>query len=291
MYTTSLSRAYRERRDAMVETFPAAVEFLQGLEVLCDGESGFHMGTAKNVQFYLGETFLFHLRLVDPHSHAPVLMISPQHHGQLREGTVDGSDLLFRKRVHKVISTLRLTGLHVMRQQRGYRISATTPWTFFDLFAGQLLDIVRKGDSGPSQVDLFEKPEQRKRRRKRRRKRSTGTERRVRDEGERMLGWASEVDDVLGLLTAELQDRLGGEVTLRAAAGKARLDAVAAGDAGTSTWQGESVADVVTRALADVPAAVPADTAAAGESELEELEPMVIQESDIPSPENEEPER
>ena len=99
-YSTSLSRAYGERRDAMDATFPAACRFLQGLEVLCEGDNGFHMGTAQNVQFYLEEGFLFHLRLDAPNSEAPALLLSPQQHGQIREGTVDASHLLFRKRIH-----------------------------------------------------------------------------------------------------------------------------------------------------------------------------------------------
>ena len=285
----------------MTESFPAGMAFLQALEVLCEGETGFHMGTAKNVQFYLHESFLFHLRLMEPHSDTPVLMLSPQHHGQLRDGTHDGSHLLFRRRIHKVISTLRLTGMHVMRQQRGYRISCTTPWTFFDLFAGQLLDIVRSGESGPFQVDLFDKPDERKRRRRRRR-RGSATERRVRDVGERMLLMAAEVDDALGVLTAELQDRLGGEVSLHAAAGLALLEAAGAAGDESTPWRAESVAEVVRQALADGPArgakaAAPAGgtdanaESAEGEApldgeavveapELEELEAMVIDEAE-----------
>lgn len=279
-YSTSLSRAYRDRRDAMDATFPAASRFLQGLEVLCEGDNGFHMGTAQNVQFYLEEGFLFHLRLDAPHSDAPVLLLSPQQHGQIREGTVDASHLLFRERIHHVVSSLRLTGLHVMRQSRGYRISSATPSTFFDLLLGQLFDIVRSGDMAPSQTDLFAAVEQPRRRRRRRRRRASPTERRILSEGERLLALAAELDDAVGLLTAELQDRLGGQVHLRVAAGKASLIlAPAAGAAVAGDWQAETATEVVQRALVERPALAAAGPLAAGEDdeELEELGSLVVE--------------
>ena len=278
IYTTSLSRAYRERRDAMAESFPAATGFLQALELLCEGENGFHMGTAQNVQFYLDEGFLFHLRLMGPRSTDPVLILSDHHHGQLREGTLDASHLLFRERIHKVVASLRLTGMHVMRQQRGYRISSVTPWTFFDLITGQLLDVLRSGDMAPSQNDLFTDPGKPKRRRRRRRRRGPTAERRVRTDGERLAAMAAELDDVMGLLTAELQDRLGGEVHLRVAAGRASLVVAPVEGAPISgDWQGETAAEVVQRAVAELPAAAAAAAPTAETSELEEMERMVVE--------------
>ena len=273
-YSTSLSRAYRERRDAMAQSFPAGCQFLQGLEVLCEGDNGFHMGTAQNVQFYLEEGFLFHLQLVGPNSANPQFMLSPQHHGQIREGTVDASHLLFRGRIHKVVSSLRLTGMHVMRQQRGYRISSATPSTFFDLLVGQLFDIVRSGDMAPSQTDLFGEPEQPRRRRRRRRRRGAATERRIRSDGERLLALATDVDDAIGLLTAELQDRLGGQVHLRVAAGKASLLLAAAeGVAVAGDWQAVTATEVVQQALAEIPAPA-APTSATDDEALDELEEL-----------------
>lgn len=278
-HSTSLSRAYRERRDAMQAHFPEAVSFLRGLEVLCDGDHGFHMGTALNVQFYLQDAFLFYLQLLSPRSARPALMLSPYPHGQLRDGTRDVAHVVFSRRIRQVIETLSLPPSSVIRRQRGYLISPGTPAAFFDLLVAQLLDVVRCGDASPLQRDLFtpgdrDKP---RRRRKRRTRRTPQADRQRPTAEQRLVSLAREIDDAIGLLAAELQDRLGEGVTLDVRAGRARLESLAADPSGAPSpgpidLQAETVSALVDQLLSAPPAPAPGD-----EDALEELGSLVVE--------------
>jgi hypothetical protein len=203
-FYTSRKRAYRAHRDALGERFPAATNFLRGLELLCDGDHGFHMGTSQHVQFYFSDWFLFHLAIRDSATDAPWLELSPRHHGRLKEGTQDGAHLLFRQRIHRVVETLRVPAAEVMRRDDAYRIAIGTPLAFFRLLQGELFDIAAQSDDQPWQQELFAGAKRRKKKR-RRKKKPTAT----------LLAQARDAEEDVAALVRALEAEVGASLTLR----------------------------------------------------------------------------
>ena len=236
-FYTSRKRAYRRRRDALQATFPAAFDFLRGLELLCDGEHGFHMGTAQHVQLYFGELFLCHLAILGAEGEAARMELSPRHHGRLKEGTRDAAHVLFRARIHGLLELLGVPASAVMRRDDVYQLSDQTPLTFFRLLQAELLDIAASADTQPWQQELFARPARRKKKRKRK----------TADPREQLLEQAADAEaEVAGLvraLEAELRQQL--TVALDADGAVVRL----VGE-GSNCWRAESLAEAVAACLA-----------------------------------------
>ncbi len=218
-FYTSRKRAYRSRRDALATTFQEAYDFLRGLELLCDGDHGFHMGTAQHVQFYLGERFLFHLAIRDTDGDKPWLQLSPRHHGRLKEGAHDAAHLLFRERIHRVLQQLGVPGRAVMRREDAYRITVGTPLTFFRLLQGELFDIVACTDDQPWQQELFADAKRRKKRRRRAKK----------DPRQGLLLAAQEAEEGVAELVRSLESELGVALTVQLTAEGATITLTSGG--------------------------------------------------------------
>ena len=154
-----------ESNDAL---WPAAGRFLRGLEVLCRGGHGFHLGGRRNAHVYYGDAFLLYVRVEGIEERRPSLLLSDRAHGALKIGALDASHLLFRERIHGVIAALGLEhDKRLMRTRDGYRAIAGLPEAFFQLLQAQLIDIVQRGEQAQfqAQAPLFQLPKAKKRRR------------------------------------------------------------------------------------------------------------------------------
>lgn len=239
-FYTSRKRAYRGRRDALLVTFEAAHDFLRGLEVLCDGGHGFHMGTSEHVQFYLDEGFLFHLAIRDADGADPRLEISSRHNGRLKEGTRVASHLLFRDRIHKVIAELALPGKAVLRKDDAYHVGKETPLVFFRLLQGELLDIVARGESGPAQQELFARGRTKRKARGRRR-----------DPPDDLVGNARQAESAVATLVRDMEANLSAGVTIELGPEGALVRVIAASTPGQpAAHRAETLAEAVAAALA-----------------------------------------
>jgi len=222
----------------LIERFPAAHDFLRGLEVLCEGDHGFHMGTARHVQCYFEEGFLFHLAILDADTATPRLELSPRHHGRLKEGTYSASDNLFRDRIHQVVEQLRLPGKAVMRHDEAYHIGPETPLIFFRLLQGELLDIVAQGTTGPAQQELFGGAPKKRRKRRKGKKGDDGS----------LQDRARSAEAAVAAYVRDLEAHFGAGVTVELGPDGASVSVPIAGSSEPAVHRAESLAEAVASA-------------------------------------------
>ena len=121
---------YRRRRDELKARFPAAHDFLIGLE---QGDSELWLSTATNAHLYSGDRFLAYIRPKGLTSSAPALVLSPRFNGQIHSLTQSRSELLFSGPLDAIITGLGGFSAGWVRQgASGERLlSMKTPVTFF----------------------------------------------------------------------------------------------------------------------------------------------------------------
>ncbi|MCO4762746.1 MAG: hypothetical protein KC502_14630 [Myxococcales bacterium] len=195
--------------------FPAAAAFLRGLEVLCRGGHGFHLGGKRHAHLYFGDAFLLYLRIEGLDRNNPSLLLAQQPHGKLKHGTLDASHLLFGRRIHGVIAALGLEhDQRLMRMRDGYRALPGVPSAFFQLIQAQLIDIVQAGEHAQmgQQPSLFAMPPPKPRRKQR--DRSQGPP------PPATVALAGDIDRHVATLTELLSARLGAKVTFTLADGE-----------------------------------------------------------------------
>ncbi len=88
-YKNKISTEYSEAKNNLRKTFSEAAEFLEYLEGLTS--EGFWISTAKNLNFYFKEVFLFHLTIVRPNQ----ITFSSTHVGPRKEDILDNSVFFF----------------------------------------------------------------------------------------------------------------------------------------------------------------------------------------------------
>ncbi len=190
--------------------FPAAARFLRSLQVLCEAPQGLHLGGRKHAHVYFNGAFVLYLRLEGLTAGRPALVLSKQPHGQLKHGTVDASDLLFRRRIAEVIGTLGLERHpQLMATREGYRALPGVPVAFFQLLIAQLIDIVQAGDDAGAQPELFARSVT-----TRRRPRRAGAAPQTPPSPPATVALAEDVTRSLATLRDLLSARLGAPVTI-----------------------------------------------------------------------------
>lgn len=211
IWRSRVGKELRQRIDALdtaVEgsspPFASAAAFLRGLEVLCRGGHGFHLGGARHAHVYFGDAFLLYLRIEGLDRANPSLLLASQPHGKLKHGTLDASHLLFGRRIHGIIGALGLENdKRLMRTREGYRALPGLPMAFFQLVQAQLIDIVQVGEHAQmgQQPSLFALPKPKPKPRRRGRAPPPAT-----------VALAADIDRRLATLRELLSARVGADV-------------------------------------------------------------------------------
>lgn len=132
-WSNKITPEFAENRDRFEETFPAAHQFLLRLET--EGPShDLWLSTATNAHLYKQDGFLAYVKLRNPESAPPTLVLSPNFNHRIVEGTTDQSSALFPERIDALIAegSGAPEDWAIRRSGGAIELTAKTPSHFFD---------------------------------------------------------------------------------------------------------------------------------------------------------------
>ncbi|MEQ9319516.1 MAG: hypothetical protein RIF41_10180 [Polyangiaceae bacterium] len=141
-WSNKITPEFADNRDRFETAFPAAHEFLLRLEA--EGPShDLWLSTATNAHLYKRDGFLAYVKLRNPESAPPTLVLSPNFNNRIVDGTTDQSSALFPERIDALVdeaSGVR-EGWAIRRSGGAVELTAATPPQFFENLIEALVDV------------------------------------------------------------------------------------------------------------------------------------------------------